>query len=109
MSTNRLIVKNLIAASAMMLASTAAHAFDGGDPAKGEGVFKKCMSCHMVGPEAKNKVGQMLNNIIGRTAGTVEDYKYGKSIVEAGAAGLVWTEEELFAYLRYSNPVMLVP
>ncbi len=71
-----------------------------GDAANGEKVFKKCMSCHKIGPDAKNGVGPELNNIIGRTAGTVEGYKYGKHLVEAGEAGLVWNEEELSAYLE---------
>ena len=69
------------------------------DPAKGEKTFKKCMSCHQVGPEAKNGVGPILNNIFGRTAGTVEGYKYGKHLVKAGESGLVWDDEEMFAYL----------
>ena len=80
--------------------ATPAYALDGGDATKGEGVFKKCQSCHQIGEGAENKVGPMLNDLIGRTAGTVEDFKYGKSIVKAGEAGLVWTEEEIFAYLK---------
>ena len=43
-----------------------------------------------------------MNGIIGRTAGAYEGMKYGKSIVAAGEAGLVWTEDELFNYLK--NP-----
>lgn len=96
---NQLMTRSMIVAATLAFSSMTAHALDGGDAAKGEKVFKKCMSCHMVGPDAENKVGPALNDMIGRTAGTVEDYKYGKSIVEAGAAGLVWTEDEIFAYL----------
>ena len=54
----------------------------------------------MVGPDAKKKVGPPLNDLFGRTAGSYEDFKYGKSLVAAGEAGLVWTEEEVFEYLR---------
>ena len=79
-----------------------AHAQDAGDAAKGEKVFRKCAACHAVGEGAKNKVGPMLTGVFGRQAGSVEGYKYGKSIVKAGETGLVWTEEELFAYLK--NP-----
>lgn len=75
-----------------------AHALDG-EADKGKSLFKKCSSCHMVGPEAKNRVGPVLTDVVGRAAGTFPDYKYGKSIVAAGEAGLVWTEEELFDYL----------
>lgn len=71
-----------------------------GDAAAGEKVFRKCASCHNVGPDAKNKVGPMLTGVIGRTAGTVEDYRYGDDLVAAGAAGLVWDEAEVFTYLE---------
>ena len=80
-----------------------ALAFDGGDVEKGEKVFKKCSNCHMVGEGAKHKSGPILNNLFGRVAGTAEGFekKYGDSLVEAGAAGLVWTEEEVFEYLLH--------
>lgn len=89
----------VLSAGFMLTAIHSAQALDGGDAANGEKVFKKCMACHMVGDDAENKVGPLLTGVIGRTAGTVEGYKYGKSIVEAGAAGLVWTGEEVFEYL----------
>lgn len=73
-----------------------------GDVTKGEKLFKKCAACHAVGPDAKVKVGPPMNGIIGRAAGTYEGMKFGKSLVAAGEAGLVWNEEELFEYLK--NP-----
>ena len=73
-----------------------------GDAAKGEALFKKCAACHQVGPEAKNAVGPMLTGVVGRAVAGVEDYKYGKSIVELGETGAVWTEDEIFEYL--ANP-----
>ena len=66
------------------------------DLKKGEKVFKKCMACHQIGEDAKNRVGPILTGVIGRIAGSVEGYKYGKHTKEAGEAGLVWTEEEIF-------------
>lgn len=75
------------------------QAFAEGDAAKGEKVFKKCMACHQVGEDAKNRVGPILTGVIGRAAGSVEGYKYGKHTKEAGEAGLVWTDEEVFNYL----------
>jgi cytochrome c len=59
-----------------------------GDAVRGETVFKKCMACHAVGDGARNKVGPVLNGIVGRTAGTGGDYKYSNAMVEAGAGGL---------------------
>ncbi len=69
------------------------------DADAGKKVFKKCASCHKVGEGAKNGVGPMLNGIFGRVAGTVDGFKYGKSIVEAGEAGLVWDDEQVALYI----------
>jgi cytochrome c len=74
-----------------------------GDPAKGEIVFKKCMICHRVGDGAKNMVGPVLNNVIGRHAGTAEGFAYSPLNKHAGENGLVWTEEQIFAYLPDPN------
>ena len=73
-----------------------------GDIVKGAKVFKKCAACHAVGEGAKIKVGPPLTDVVGRKAAAFEGFKYGKSIVAAGEAGLVWSEEELAAYL--TNP-----
>lgn len=79
------------------LALTSAHA--AGDADKGEKVFKKCAACHAVGQGAKHKVGPELNDVFGRTAGELEDYKYSNAMKDAGAGGLVWNEETLTTYL----------
>lgn len=77
-------------------------AMDGGDAAAGEKVFKKCKSCHMVGPDAKDKSGPNLTGVLGRQAGAVESFskKFSKHLVAAGEAGLVWTADEMFDYLK---------
>lgn len=77
-----------------------------GDAANGEKVFRKCASCHAVGAGAKNKVGPHLNGIFGRTAGTIDDFRYSKGLVREGKNGLVWDYEHLDAYL--DNPKALV-
>ena len=91
-------------ALAVLAAFMASPAFAEGDVASGEKVFKKCAACHAVGEGAKAKVGPVLNGLIGRTAGTNEEYasKYSKDMVEAGAGGLVWNDETLNTYLE--NP-----
>ena len=63
----------------------------------GEKVFKKCKACHYADRE-KHKTGPHLVNIIGRTAGSLEDYKkYSKAMK---ASGIVWDETTLADYLR---------
>jgi cytochrome c2 len=66
----------------------------------GEQVFKKCRACHQVGEGAKNGVGPVLNGLLGRKSGTVAEFNYSEANKEAGAKGLVWTEEELNKYLE---------
>ena len=83
-------------AATIGFASTGAHA---GDAEAGEKVFKKCAACHAVGEGAKNKVGPQLNELFGRTAGSIEDYKYSKAMSTKGEEGLVWDAETLAAYL----------
>lgn len=77
-----------------------------GDPKAGADVFKQCTSCHQIGKGAKNRVGPELNGLFGRGAGSIEGAKYSKSMLRAGADGLVWTEETLDAYIE--NPKALI-
>lgn len=95
----------LSAAVAAMLAGGAAQA--AGDATAGAEVFdKRCKTCHMIegGGETLvkgGKTGPNLYGVVGRVAGTGEDFKrYGDSIKEAGAAGLTWTVDEITAYLE---------
>lgn len=91
------------AALTVALAGTAAVA--DGDHEAGEKDFRKCKSCHTITtPEGEDivkggKTGPNLYGVIGRTAGTAEDFRYGESIVAAGEAGLVWDETNLVEYL----------
>ena len=74
-----------------------------GNPEEGAEVFKKCRACHDVGPDAKNKVGPVLNDIVGRKAGTIEGFAYSEANKTAGGKGLTWTEDVLLKYLE--NPL----
>ncbi|WP_417523469.1 c-type cytochrome [Marinovum sp.] len=92
-------VEEASAAEAAPVKETAA-ALDPELVAAGERVFKKCKSCHQVGEGAENRTGPALNGIVGHPAGAMEGFKYSKALEEAGQAGLVWTEEELKAFLE---------
>ncbi len=83
----------------LMLVTYMSTAFTPGDPVKGEAVFKKsCKACHSIEAGKKKPTGPNLLGIFGRQAGTA-DFKYGKSMVAAGEAGLVWTPELMDAYI----------
>jgi cytochrome c len=90
-----------LAAGVVVLASQAALAE--GDAAKGEKIFKKCKTCHTL-VAGKKKPGPNLENLFGRTAGTVEGFKYSKAMVESG---IVWDEATLDEYL--TKPKAMIP
>ncbi len=93
---------SLVAASLSLLAAPAFA----GDPEAGEQAFGQCQTCHVVanedgevlaGRNARN--GPNLYGIVGRQAGTVDGFRYQRSIVQAGEEGLVWDEDSLVPYL----------
>ncbi|MBY4892895.1 c-type cytochrome [Rhodobacteraceae bacterium N5(2021)] len=74
----------------------------GPDPelvAAGEGVFRQCQTCHQVGEDARNGAGPILNGVVGAAAAHVEGFRYSPAMTGAAEDGLVWTEENLAAYL----------
>lgn len=68
--------------------------------AAGEKVFKKCRACHQVGEGAKNKVGPVLNRIVGSAFGAVDGFKYSKALTAKAEEGLVWDDANLSAFLE---------
>jgi len=84
---------------------TSAQTF--GDPENGEVLYQQCSGCHAVGEGARNKVGPLLNGIFGRTAATIEGFRYSNAFRRAGSKGLEWHAEELDVFLE--NPKQLVP
>ena len=70
---------------------------------QGEKIFKSCKACHRIGLNAKNGTSPHLNNIFGRVAGELNDYKrYSKNIKKLGQEGLIWNNETLISFLE--NP-----
>jgi cytochrome c len=99
-------IRSLAILIGVLLTSTSS-AQEVGDAAAGEAVFRKCMSCHAVGEGARNKIGPVLNGIVGQPAGTLPDFQYSPAMVEAGENGLLWTPENLASYL--SAPKEFLP
>ena len=86
-------------AAAEPAAETASAGLDMELVAAGEKVFKKCAACHQVGEGAQNKTGPHLNGVMGRTLGSVEGFNYSKTMAEMGAAGAVWDDESMAAFM----------
>lgn len=74
------------------------------DAAAGAKVFNQCRACHQVGETAKNLIGPKLNGLFGRTAGSVEGFKYSDANIKSG---IVWSEEIFAEYIR--DPKAKIP
>ena len=74
------------------------------DLAAGEQSFRKCLPCHSVGDDAKNKIGPVLNGLDGRKSGTVPDYSYSEANKKAD---ITWSEAAFKEYIQ--NPMARVP
>jgi cytochrome c len=95
------VIATTLAAALLALSGQAALA--DGDAAAGEKVYKKCKACHAL-EAGKKKIGPSLNGIFGRTAGTVEGYKYSGAMADSG---IVWDETTMDAFL--AKPKEYIP
>ena len=62
----------------------------------GAAQFKKCLSCHSIAKDGKNKIGPKLFGVLDRKAGSISDYKYSKAMV---AFGKSWSVKEMDGFL----------
>ena len=76
----------------------ASPALAAGDAAAGKKVFNKCRACHQT-VAGKKGIGPSLHGMFGRTAGTLDNYKYSDDMKAAGAKGLVWNAETFSGYI----------
>ena len=74
------------------------------DVAAGEKSFRKCLPCHSIGPDAKNKVGPEQNGLDGRKSGTVNGYTYSDANKNSG---IVWNEQTFKDYI--ADPRAKIP
>ncbi|WP_398483744.1 c-type cytochrome [Tardiphaga sp.] len=74
------------------------------DVAAGKSSFNKCLACHAVGENAKNKVGPELNGLNGRKAGAAAGYSYSDANKNSG---LTWDEATFKDYIK--DPKAKIP
>lgn len=72
------------------------------DATHGEEIYNsRCVACHS--PDA-NRVGPRHRGVVGRTAGSLPDFKYSKAVK---GSGVVWDEQTLDKWL--ANPQAFIP
>ena len=74
------------------------------DVAAGEISFGRCLGCHAVGVDAKNKIGPKLNGIEGRKCGAVDGYIYSAANKDCS---FTWSEAVFVEYIR--DPKAKIP
>ena len=98
-------VSGLIAAA--LLAVVPAAGALSADAERGRALYGECKRCHQAGSGAEHRIGPHLNDVFGRAAGSLGDYRYSPAMRAAGSGGLVWTEATLDAFL--ADPRAVVP
>jgi cytochrome c len=96
------MVRTLATVVAMIVVSVGTSSAQ--DVDKGATVFKKCLPCHSIGPDAANKVGPELNGLDGRHSGSVADYPYSDANKNSG---IVWNEATFKEYIK--DPKAKIP
>lgn len=97
-------LRSILAIFSATLISAPTMSFAESDIELGEKTFKKCRSCHaIVSPEGEviqkgGRTGPNLYGLPGRQAGTVDGFRYGASLIDAGEGGLRWEEDSFIAY-----------
>lgn len=85
-------MRKWILAAAMMTAVPVAAV--AADAEAGKTVYNKCKACHQL---EKNAVGPHLKDVVGRKAGSLEDYKYSDALKKSG---ITWDEAALDKWLQ---------
>lgn len=97
---NKLILTALAALTPMIAASAASAQ----DVAAGKTSFNKCLACHAVGENAKNKVGPELNGLDGRHSGVAAGYNYSDANKNSG---ITWGKDVFLEYIK--DPKAKIP
>jgi cytochrome c len=92
-----LLATTNIATATLALADGTVHA----DAAQGKTLYQGCQACHSIDD---NDLGPRHRGIVGRRAGSTQDYSYSAALKNSG---LTWDEATLDRWL--TNPSALVP
>ena len=95
----------MMAAAALAIAPLGSAVAQDADA--GQRVFNQCRACHNINQGGRSGVGPALYGVWGRAAGAVEGFRYSAPMRAKATEGLVWTPENMRAYL--ADPKAVVP
>ena len=87
---------HVISAAFAVLIMSAPAVRAGGDPAKGEVVFKRCALCHNIKAGEPNKIGPNLHGLFDRDVGKAPGFAYSSGLA---AANSKWDDAKLDKWL----------
>ncbi|WP_425403699.1 c-type cytochrome [Hwanghaeella sp.] len=90
----RMFRKILLISGFLCLAAPSGFANEAEDLKRGAALYTRCQGCHSL---ERNRVGPLHCDILGRKAGSIDDFPYSKSMRESG---IIWTEETLDRFLE---------
>ena len=99
-------MKSRIMTAMAAIALGTGAAAQSGDAEAGERTFNQCKACHMIQDAdgemivRGGRTGPNLWGVIGRTAGSVEGFRYSDALVTVGENGYSWDEEGFIAYTQ---------
>lgn len=104
MNNKTSLINKTLGAAIVIAAVTAASVAGAQDVAAGKSSFNKCLACHSIGENAKNKVGPELNGINGRKSGSAPGYSYSDANKNSG---ITWDEATFKEYIK--DPKAKIP
>lgn len=73
----------------------------------GARAFQRCAACHSIRADDQDSPAPNLRGVVGRRAGSLEDFPYSDGMRAAGRRGMVWDEATLARFL--ADPDAVVP
>jgi cytochrome c len=93
----------IVASTPLVRAALPAAVSAAGDPDKGRAVFDQCAACHSLG-EPGDYDGPTLKGVMGRKAGSLEEYRYSAAMKRSD---VVWDASTLDKYV--ADPQAFIP
>ena len=94
MSLSVLLERLVVSSTLGLVVLLPGHAHAAGS-AGADAFATECAECHSL-KQGKNKKGPSLFAVVGRKAGSVEDFKYSSAMT---SSGIVWAAEQIDSYI----------